>query len=75
MSMTQRAFCRCFCTPYFWVPMKDLIMTLTAAFTSSSLTYSRRCIAACASDMRMMLSMWRTATGMPSRVWRGERHA
>ena len=43
-------------------------MTLMAASTSTSITCSRRCIAACASDMRMMLSMWRTATGMPSRV-------
>lgn len=36
-----------------------------AVSTSSSLTYSRRCMAACASLMRMMLSRWRTAMGMP----------
>ena len=36
-----------------------------AVSTSSSLTYSRRCMAACASDMRMMDSRWRTAIGIP----------
>ena len=32
--------------------------------TSSSRTKSRRCMRACASDMRMMDSMWRTVMGM-----------
>src|SRR5690348_16753337 len=36
--------------------------------TSSSLTNSRRCILALASDMRIMLSMWRTAIGMPPAI-------
>ena len=36
-----------------------------AVSTSCSLTYSRRCMAACASLMRMMDSRWRTAMGMP----------
>ena len=38
---------------------------LIAVFTSSSLTYSLRCIIAEASDMRMMLSRCLTAMGMP----------
>ena len=38
---------------------------LMAVSTSCSLTYSRRCMAACASLMRMMDSRWRTAMGMP----------
>jgi len=41
------------------------VPNLMAVSTSSSLTYSRRCIMACASDILMMLSRWRTAMGMP----------
>lgn len=38
-------------------------MTEMATFTSSSRTWSRRCILACASESRMMDSMCRTAIG------------
>ena len=39
-------------------------MTLIAMFTSSSVTYSLRCILACASAIRIIDSMWRTVIGM-----------
>ena len=48
--------------------MKLASMTAMAASMSSVETCSLRRIAARASDMRMMDSTWRTATGIPSRV-------
>ena len=43
----------------------DRRRTEIARFTSSSFTWSRRCMRADASLMRMMDSMWRTATATP----------
>lgn len=43
----------------------DTYSTLIAMSTSSSRTWSLRCMRAEASAIRMMLSMWRTAMGTP----------
>ena len=51
-------------TEYFWVSMKLSSMTLMAMSTSSLCTYSRRCMRAWASAMRMIDSMWRTVIGI-----------
>lgn len=51
-------------TEYFWVSMKDSSMTRMAMLTSSSITYSRKWSLACASAIRIILSMWRTVIGM-----------
>jgi hypothetical protein len=40
-------------------------MTRIATLTSSCVTLSRRCMRACASLIRIMLSRWRTAMGRP----------
>lgn len=44
--------------------MNELSMTRMAMFTSSAVQYSRRCILACDSVMRMIDSTWRTVIGM-----------
>lgn len=49
---------------YFWVSIKLSSMTRIAMLTSSSFTYSRRCILAWASDIRITDSMWRTVMGI-----------
>lgn len=51
-------------TEYFWVSMKDSSMTRMAILTSSSMTCSRKWSLACASAIRIILSMWRTVIGM-----------
>ena len=51
-------------TENFCVSIKLSNMTLIAMFTSSSVTYSLRCILACASAIRIIDSMWRTVIGM-----------
>lgn len=50
---------------YFWLCTKLSSMTRMAASASMSSTWSLNRMRACASAMRMMLSMWRTAIGMP----------
>ena len=51
-------------TENFWVSMKLSSMTLIAMLTSSSVTYSRRCILAWASAILIMDSICRTVMGM-----------
>jgi len=48
----------------FCVEMKLSSTMRIAMLTSSSLTYSRRCMRACASDMRIIDSMCRTVIGI-----------
>ena len=51
--------------PYFCVEMNDSSITRMAMSMSPSDTKGRRCMRACASDMRTIDSTWRTATGTP----------
>ena len=51
-------------TENFCVSIKLSSITRMAMLTSSSVTYSRRCIFACASAIRIMDSIWRTVMGI-----------
>lgn len=50
-------------TEYFWVSTKLSSINLIARLRSSSSTFSRKCIFALASAIRIILSMWRTVIG------------
>ena len=54
--------------------MKLSSITLMAMLTSSSVTYSLKCILACASAIRIIDSMWRTVIGIEP-VACGEQHS
>lgn len=64
-------FCRAFCTPNFCVETKESSKTRIAMSTSSCVTCCRRCILACASDIRIIDSMCLTAIGTPCPCYKG----
>lgn len=60
-------------TEYFWVSIKLSSITRIAILTSSSCTYSRKCIRACASAIRIIDSICRTVIGILPVIWQ-KRH-
>ena len=57
-------------TENFWVSIKLSNMTLIAMLTSSSVTYSLRCIFACPSAILIMDSICRTVIGIEPVAWK-----
>ena len=61
-------------TENFWVSIKLSNMTLIAMLTSSSVTYSLRCIFACPSAILIMDSICRTVIGIEPVAWKRLNH-